>query len=191
MITDSDLKPLTKVPKHNLKPEFPSILLSNQRPGMTIALNREALSEWVKNIPCQAVMHDWWIQQLLILKNAILIIDSDALVLYRQHEKNTLGIPLRLKDRVQFLKNHQHELFKLRSLQSAELLKFVQLPDIRKNTIDVANLINRNFGAIASLLRIVFGKSFFFNRSGADKILARLYLVYSFIGFWLKGNEEK
>ena len=45
MITDVDLIPLTKIPKHNLRPEFPSILLSNQRPGMTMALNRKALSE--------------------------------------------------------------------------------------------------------------------------------------------------
>jgi len=191
MITDADLTPLIKIPKHNLKPEFPSILLSNQRPGMTMALNGKALSEWVNNIPLKAVMHDWWVQQLLILKDATLIIDSEAFVLYRQHGKNALGIPRGIKDRAQFLKNHQLELFELRSLQCAELIKFAQFPDMRKNTQKVANLINKDFGAIVSLLQIVFDKNFFLNRSGADIVLARLYLVFSFIGFWVKGNEDK
>ncbi len=189
--TDSQLNPVGIIPRQNLKPTFPSILLSNQRAGMTMALNTKAQQDWLMSLPSEAAMHDWWIQQVLILKGSSIIVDRECFVLYRQHGGNVLGIPKSLKEKIRFLKVQNGKLFILRSNQAVELIKYAKDDEVLKATKTVASLIDRNFRSLVSLIKILISKDFFENRSRIEKVIARLILLYSYITHWQRGNLQK
>lgn len=189
--TDLRLNPVGIIPRQNFQPTFPSILLSNQRAGMTMALNAKAQQDWLTSIPSDAAMHDWWIQQVLILKGSSIVVDRESFVLYRQHGGNVLGIPAGLKNKIKFLNEQGYKLFILRSVQAGELLKYVKDDEILKATTAVATLTDRNFRSLIGLFKILSSRNFFENRIGLEKIIARFTLLYSYIGFWQRGNGQK
>jgi glycosyltransferase involved in cell wall biosynthesis len=189
--TDFKLNPLGIIPRQNLKPVFPSILLSNQRAGMTMALNAKAQQDWLTSLPSEAAMHDWWIQQVLILKGSSVIVDRESFVLYRQHGGNVLGIPEGLNDKLRFLKNQGSKLFVLRSIQAVELLKYAKDDEVLKATKAVSTLVDRNFRSLISLIKILISKDFFENRIGMEKVIARFTLIYSYLTYWQRGNLQK
>ena len=189
--TDVELKPIGKIPKHDLKPSFPSILLSNQRAGMAMALNSSAQKEWLKNVPNEAAMHDWWIQQLLLVKKARIVTDQDPFVYYRQHGGNVLGIPNSLRSKFAFLKNQGSQMFILRSHQSAALLNVTNDDPIKRSANLVAKLLGKDFQSVICLIKILCNNAFFSNRIGIDKLISRAMLVYSFIHYRFKGSVNK
>ncbi|MEZ9923955.1 hypothetical protein BCV02_01470 [Vibrio breoganii] len=68
---------------------YSSLLLRNIFPGCSMAFNR-ALLKIALPIPEPAIMHDWWLLNVAILKGKVSFIDQ-ATMLYRQHDNNTLG----------------------------------------------------------------------------------------------------
>lgn len=65
------------------------LLLDNVVTGCTIMVNR-ALAEKVKNIPQEAIMHDWWIAMVASAFGKI-VYKNESLMLYRQHSSNDTG----------------------------------------------------------------------------------------------------
>lgn len=65
------------------------LLLHNTVTGCTMMINR-ALAEKIKNIPHEAIMHDWWVAMVASAFGKIAYID-ESLMLYRQHGKNDTG----------------------------------------------------------------------------------------------------
>lgn len=68
---------------------FNRLLLQNTVTGCATLLNRP-LKELIREIPREAIMHDWW---LAIVASAFgkVISHKEASILYRQHGSNTLG----------------------------------------------------------------------------------------------------
>ncbi len=71
------------------KRSFARFLVSNSVTGCTAIIN-EKLAALATPIPPQAIMHDWWVALLAAAFGHIETLD-EALIDYRQHEKNTVG----------------------------------------------------------------------------------------------------
>lgn len=65
------------------------LIVQNVVTGCTMLMNR-ALLELSKNIPKEAVMHDWWIALVAAAFGKIAFLD-EATIYYRQHGKNQVG----------------------------------------------------------------------------------------------------
>ena len=68
-----------------------SIALENKIPGICMAFNKELKNYFIpfnQNI----IMHDWWLLLLCKSINADIIISYNTCLLYRQHDKNTIGL---------------------------------------------------------------------------------------------------
>jgi len=65
------------------------ILFQNIATGCTMLINRK-LASLVYPIPKEAIMHDWWIFLVASIFGEIKFLD-EALLLYRQHDNNTIG----------------------------------------------------------------------------------------------------
>lgn len=74
----------------NKKPGFNTIIVQNKFPGCSMMFNRK-LVEILKDIPSEAVMHDWWIALIASAFGKISII-NEPLVYYRQHCLNRIGV---------------------------------------------------------------------------------------------------
>lgn len=98
-ITDADLNPrgLWQLPVDRL--EFRNALVESVLPGNATVMNPRAfalLKAAFANHPSVS-SHDWAMYQILAGAEAALHLDPDALVLYRQHGKNTVGAGKNLK----------------------------------------------------------------------------------------------
>lgn len=98
-ITDAELNPcgLWQLPVHKL--EFRNALVESVLPGNATVMNPRAfalLKAAFTNHPSVS-SHDWAMYQILAGAEAALHLDPDALVLYRQHGKNTVGAGKNLK----------------------------------------------------------------------------------------------
>lgn len=98
-ITDTDLNPrgLWKLPVDRL--EFRNALVESVLSGNATVMNPHAfalLKAAFTNHPSVS-SHDWAMYQILAGAEATLHLDPDALVLYRQHSRNTVGAGKNLK----------------------------------------------------------------------------------------------
>ena len=76
----------------NIDPEKDSlnrVLLHNVVTGCSTMINRK-LALLIKDIPNEAIMHDWWIAMVASVFGKISYV-NEPLMLYRQHEKNDTG----------------------------------------------------------------------------------------------------
>lgn len=74
---------------------FSNLLVSNLVTGCTALINESLVTRSLP-IPNKAIMHDWWIALVGSAFGKSVYINR-ALVLYRQHESNTLGAKLYIK----------------------------------------------------------------------------------------------
>ena len=66
------------------------IAMENIVTGCTMMLNKK-LALLGKNIPNEAIMHDWWIAIITLKENGIIGFINETTILYRQHALNTVG----------------------------------------------------------------------------------------------------
>jgi glycosyltransferase involved in cell wall biosynthesis len=97
-VVDHELRPLfssfsrqEKLSAHisNLR----QLMVQNNVTGCTMLLNK-ALYEIARPIPHGAAMHDWWIALVAAAFGKVSFVEN-ATVLYRQHERNSVGITKR------------------------------------------------------------------------------------------------
>jgi glycosyltransferase involved in cell wall biosynthesis len=65
------------------------LIVKNNITGCTMMINR-TLAEKIRNIPQEAIMHDWWIAMVASAFGQIGYLD-ESLILYRQHSTNDTG----------------------------------------------------------------------------------------------------
>lgn len=71
------------------KQRLTDFIVDNNITGCTMMINR-TLAEKIKNIPNEAIMHDWWIAMVASVFGKIGYI-NEPLMLYRQHGDNNTG----------------------------------------------------------------------------------------------------
>jgi glycosyltransferase involved in cell wall biosynthesis len=106
-VVGSDLRSLySSLSRHEKlqshKSDFRRLLAQNNATGCTMMLNR-ALYQIVRPIPREAPMHDWWIALVAAAFGKITFVPRPT-ILYRQHERNSVGITKRRSSIDQFLR---------------------------------------------------------------------------------------
>jgi len=88
IISDS----MFKYQKVNLNNQYDlkKLVVENVVTGCTMMLNKK-LVNIVKEIPKEAVMHDWWIAIMTLKMEGIIYFLNKSTVLYRQHSLNIVG----------------------------------------------------------------------------------------------------
>ena len=71
---------------------FYSLAFTNCCQGCTIMINKKAKEEILSSLPANILWHDWWMALVISLVGSITYI-NEVMVLYRIHEKNTIGVP--------------------------------------------------------------------------------------------------
>lgn len=100
-IVDTELNEIGLSPLYTKKASFRNAICQNIATGCTIALNKEALLH-LQKIPIESYndgrmyYHDWWIY-LNISYFGEVIFDASPSVLYRQHNKNQIGMQSGIK----------------------------------------------------------------------------------------------
>lgn len=90
-VVDEELRPLYL---HELPwrgPSFANALVQNIALGCTIVINREARALLRGRWPRECVMHDAWMY-LVIAGCGTVVYDHEPVVLYRQHDRNSVGM---------------------------------------------------------------------------------------------------
>lgn len=92
VVTGPDLAPRYEGGAWPLGPSFGNAVVQNILSGHTLTLNAAALDlvrlAGVQDVP----HHDWWIYLLMTAVGAGIIADEEAVLYYRQHEDNTIGV---------------------------------------------------------------------------------------------------
>lgn len=96
LITDARLGNARASPPVPRAPGFRNALVQNIASGNTILMNRAALDLAREAAPGAAqvaglVVHDWWLYQLITGVGGTVIFDPEPSLLYRQHDRNTIG----------------------------------------------------------------------------------------------------
>lgn len=102
-----------------------NLLVQNIVTGCTVMVNRKLLN-YIKLVPRQAIMHDWWMALLASALGIVYFIDTPT-VLYRQHKNNDVG--------AKNVKSIDYILRKLRNLNSVK-------DTINDTYIQAAELLN-------------------------------------------------
>lgn len=95
-LVDKNLKLLGFSPDFKRPPQLWNALCENIATGCTVALNLPAL-ELIREVPLETIQterikyHDWWLY-LCISAFGKIQFDTEALILYRQHGKNSIGM---------------------------------------------------------------------------------------------------
>lgn len=77
------------IPKRRLS--FRNALVQCITNGCTMMINQKTRSFLINQIPSEALMYDWWIY-LLVSSFGKIIYDPVPFILYRQHDRNTVGV---------------------------------------------------------------------------------------------------
>lgn len=93
MLVDENLKPIGLSKKIKKKPTFRNALTQNIATGCTIVLNKSARSIVLSIKVQKTSAHDWLAYLAVTAAGGVVIFDEEPSLLYRQHQKNVIGVP--------------------------------------------------------------------------------------------------
>jgi len=89
---------------------FPKLLIRNYVTGCTVLMKRDILQK-AHPIPSDITYHDWWYGLIASTLNGIYV-HKEALILYRQHDKNQIGVnedkPVSVLKKISLIINKEH-----------------------------------------------------------------------------------
>ena len=92
ILTDENLRPLTRFSDPRPKPGFRNALVQNLFSGHSTVLNEAAMAlVQLAGLPRTIAFHDWWLYQLVAGAGGECLLDPAQTVLYRQHGNNAFG----------------------------------------------------------------------------------------------------
>ncbi len=92
IVVDANLRRLGVTKIRSPAPGFPASLTQNIATGCTIMLNSTAVTLIAASCPPRTALHDWWCYLLITAAGGNVFVDEQPMVLYRQHDGNTIGI---------------------------------------------------------------------------------------------------
>jgi Glycosyl transferase family 2 len=98
-LVDSALRPIGQAPVLRRPPGFPAALTQNVIPGCCMILNRAAARLIDAAEAPDRTWHDWWCYLVVSAGDGIVICGDSPDILYRQHDGNLVGEPLRFSRR--------------------------------------------------------------------------------------------
>ena len=110
IVADAKLRPVGQSMRLRRAPRFPNSLVQNVAAGCTIVLNRSAVALISNTSPPESSVHDWWCYIVVSAATGRIIADDVPVILYRQHEGNTIGLaPSNLVRAIRALRRGPHE----------------------------------------------------------------------------------
>ena len=94
-LVDSTLQPIGQAPALHRPPGFPAALTQNVVPGCCMILNRAAAELIVAAEIPDRTWHDWWCYIVVAAGGGLVLGGDSPDILYRQHDGNLVGEPLR------------------------------------------------------------------------------------------------
>ncbi len=99
LLVDAKLGRIAQSAMLRRPPAFPAALTQNVATGCTVVLNRVAAELIAASRAPAGTLHDWWSYLMVTAAGGRVLFDATPVVLYRQHEANTLGAPATLLQR--------------------------------------------------------------------------------------------
>ena len=94
-LVGADLTPIRDSAPLRGEPGFPQSMTQNIATGCTVMLNADAASLLAEaHAPASETLHDWWAYVLVSACGGAVVADATPTVLYRQHARNAVGVPL-------------------------------------------------------------------------------------------------
>ena len=92
---DAVLRPIGQCPALRRPPGFPAALTQNVIPGCCMTLNRAAAELILAAGVPDKTWHDWWCYLVVSAGEGLVLVGEEPDILYRQHDGNLVGEPLR------------------------------------------------------------------------------------------------
>ncbi len=99
VLVDAELRRIADSAMVRRSLAFPAALTQNIATGCTVMLNRTATNLIAASRAPGATLHDWWSYLMVSAAGGQVLFDTTPVVLYRQHETNTMGAPASLVQR--------------------------------------------------------------------------------------------
>jgi len=90
-LVDDALRPIGHSPVVRRPPSFPAAITQNIAQGCTVMLNRAAAELIAASEPADQTWHDWWSYIVVTASGGRVLVDPEATLLYRQHDRNQVG----------------------------------------------------------------------------------------------------
>src|SRR5579863_6677800 len=155
VVVDSRLNPLCESMRLHRTPCFPDSLVQNVAAGCTVVLNRSAVSLINTTSPPETSVHDWWCYIVVSAAAGRIVVDDVPVILYRQHEGNTIGLARSNVGRaIRALRRGQHEFFRRFEAHVAALQRHEHLlsPTARRDLDAIALALDTGPIARANLV---------------------------------------
>ncbi len=94
VLVAADLSPIRESPRLRGRVGFPGAMTQNIATGCTVMLNPDAAHLVADADAPTDTLHDWWAYVLVSACGGEVLADQVPTVLYRQHERNAVGVPL-------------------------------------------------------------------------------------------------
>ncbi len=94
VLVAADLSPIRESPRVRGDVGFPHAMTQNIATGCTVMLNPDAADLLAEAYAPADTLHDWWAYVLVSACGGEVLADQAPTVLYRQHERNAVGVPL-------------------------------------------------------------------------------------------------
>jgi glycosyltransferase involved in cell wall biosynthesis len=93
-LVNAALHPIKLSARVTEPPGFPQALTQNIATGCTVMLNAAAVRLIAEAQEPPDTLHDWWAYLIVTAAGGRVLIDDEPTVLYRQHDRNAVGVPL-------------------------------------------------------------------------------------------------
>ena len=93
-LVNAALHPIKLSARVTEPPGFPQALTQNIATGCTVMLNADAVRLIAGTREPPDTLHDWWAYLVVTAAGGRVLIDDEPTVLYRQHDRNAVGVPL-------------------------------------------------------------------------------------------------
>lgn len=168
-----DNRPLQKLDKANLTPDFRNALIENIARGASLVFNRELLLKIRIPVDDRIFMHDWWIYLVASCFGNV-IYDFNPHYKYRQHDNNVIGASNKkahiAKRRLKQSKSNKSHIYN----QVNAFSSHYTIPDDKKLSADIILNYKTSF---KYRLRGIFGKGLFRQRKLDNLIFRILFLT--------------
>lgn len=158
------------------KPDFGNALLENICMGCTQVFNRPLLILVREHLMQRTVMHDWWMYLTAAYFGKV-IYDQHAYMLYRQHDKNIVGMKnqwgKRWRNRIRHFSQMKHKLS-----DQAELFRMAYAPIVKDDVR--LRLLCEYRRHVMLKLKLIFSKSIY-RQNRLDDIVCRLLFIISYL----------
>jgi hypothetical protein len=161
-------------PPLSARPGFPGAVFENIARGCSFVMNAEARKIINSYEPTQAIMHDWWIYLVILLRGKVEYSSAPELD-YRIHSQNFVGVKPRRK--FAFLQTLSHGEWAI-MYQLDELANCLERVEPSSLTFNIHKLLNNLNGGFLNRLKLATTKRGKYRMHRVDDLIVRIGFIF-------------